>query len=194
MSPLTPSEIAERDARRLALVLSEVGGDGAPIGSGWMACDLPGSWADYAAGLGLGGPVDTSTLNAFVAFYRERSRQPRIQVTPYQHPTLSSGLAARGFSPYEQETVLVHTLDKLPPVNPIPQLVFRRVDPSKDAHITAFRTSQMTGFFGDGEPPAGMLPITERIARSPRVKLWLMELGGVSSEAADSRPTKTARC
>jgi len=178
MSPLTPSEIAERDARRLALVLREVGGEGAPVGSGWMACDLPGSWANYAAGLGLSGPVDPSTLDALVAFYRVRGRQPRIQVTPYQHPSLSTGLAARGFSTYEQETMLVHTLDALPPVNPLPKLVFRRIDPSKDDHVSAFRDSQMTGFFGDGEPPAGMLPITDRVARSPRCELWLMELGG----------------
>ena len=57
MSTLTPSDIALRDARRMAEVLREVGGDGAPNGSGWMACDVPGSWSDFAVGLGLDGPA-----------------------------------------------------------------------------------------------------------------------------------------
>ena len=161
--PLNPSLIADRDARRLAIVLREVGGEGAPIGGGWMACDVPGSWADHAVGLGMDGPVEGPTLDALVAFYRQRERTPRIQVTPYQHPSLLRGLEARGFSSYGEE----------------PQgVVFRPVDPSKDDDVAAFRASQMTGFFEDAPPPPGMLPIMERVARSPRCSLWLIELDG----------------
>jgi hypothetical protein len=58
VSTLTPAKIAHREARRMALVLREVGGEGAAIGEGWMACDVPGSWADYTAGLGVKQPVD----------------------------------------------------------------------------------------------------------------------------------------
>jgi len=170
--------IADRDARRLAIVLREVGGEGAPIGGGWMACDLEGSWAVYAAGLGLAGSVDDTTLDALVDFYRERNRPPQIQVTPYQHPTLIKGLAARAFAPYELETVLVRTLEDLPPSKPIPGLIFRPVDPKSDLDVMAFSNSQMTGMFDHDAPPQGMVPITARVARSPRVRLWLLELEG----------------
>ncbi len=149
MARPNPSEIADREARRLALVLREFGGEGAPIGSGWMACDLPGSWAVYAAGLGLEGKVEDTTLDALVAFYRERDRPPRIQVTPYQDPSLLKGLAARGFTPYGLDTVLARSLTDLPLLEPIPQLEFRRTDPSSEEDVAAFRDSQMAGFFGD---------------------------------------------
>ena len=174
----SPTEIAEREARRLALVLREVGGEGAPVGGGWMACDLPGSWAHYAAGLGVGRPVDDASLDALVAYYRARNRTPRIQVTPYQHPTLRSGLKERGFAPYSRESVLVRGLDSLPQVLSAPGLSFRRLDPSNDRDVEAFRDAQMTGFFEDEPPPAGMLPITERVARASRCLLWLLELEG----------------
>ncbi len=176
--PLNPSLIADRDARRLAIVLREVGGEGAPIGGGWMACDVPGSWADHAVGLGMDGPVEGPTLDALVAFYRQRERTPRIQVTPYQHPSLLRGLEARGFSSYGEERVLVRGLADRPPVEAPQGVVFRPVDPSKDDDVAAFRASQMTGFFEDAPPPPGMLPIMERVARSPRCSLWLIELDG----------------
>lgn len=178
MRKLLPSEIAENDARRLAVVLSEVGGDGAPIGGGWMACDVPGSWAKYAAGLGVDGAVDGAVLDELVAFYRERDRTPRIEVTPYQHPTLVEGLASRGFTPYSFDTVLVRTTDALPQEAPISGLAFRRVDPANDEDVHDFRDSQMAGFYESGNVPSGMLPITERVARSHRNQLWLLELEG----------------
>ena len=173
-----PAVIAHREARRLALVLRELGGEGAAVGGGWMACDLLGSWARYAAGLGVDGPVDDAALDALVAFYRERDRTPRILVSPYQHPTLMRGLKARGFTAYEQESSLARGLDGLPPALPVPGLSFRRLDPLHEADVAAFRDSQMIGFFEDEAPPAGMLPITERVARAPRCRLWLLELDG----------------
>ncbi len=162
----------------MAVVLREVGGEGRPVGDGWMACDVPDSWAVFAAGLGVEQPVDESTLEAIVSFYRERGRSPRVEVTPYQHPTLWEGLASRAFSPYKRETMLLHTLDDLPAADPVPGLAFRALDPGNPDDVTAFRASQMTGFFGDPQSPAGMIPITERVARSPRCSLWLLELDG----------------
>ncbi len=178
MHKLTPGEIAHRDARRIATVLRDIGGEGAPVADGWMACDLPGSWADYAAGLGVQGPVEASSLDTLVDYYRAHKRAPRIQVTPYQHPSLLRGLGDRGFSTHELETVLVHSLDGLPQTRSPPGLHFRRIDPASDEDVTAFRNSQMAGFFGEGEPPPGMLPITDRVARYARCHLWLLELDG----------------
>ncbi len=132
----------------------------------------------YAAGLGLHGPVDGATLDELVAFYRGRERQPRVQVTPYQHPTLLSGLTKRSFVAFEQEAVLVHTLQDLPKAAPAANLSFRRIDPLSHTDVAAFRDSQMRGFYEDKEPPAGMLAITERVGRHPRCRLWLLERDG----------------
>lgn len=172
-----PWEIAHRDARRLALVFREVGGEGISLGGGWAACDVPGSWADYAAGLGQDGPVDDVTLDALVAYYRDRGRTPKIQATPYQHASLWSGLAARGFVVHEPVNVLVRDLGDLPPVPEVPGLRFRAV--TSEADRRAFVDSQLMGFFAGKEPPAGMVPITGRVARAPRCRLWLAELDGV---------------
>ena len=112
----TPAEIAAVESRRAVVDLEEVGGAGRAIGSGWMSCDVADSWADHATSLGMNGPVEDSTLDELVEYYRSRNRVPKIKVTPYQHPTLFAGLAQRGFSLVESETFLIHSLDHLPPV------------------------------------------------------------------------------
>jgi len=174
----TPAEISERDSRRLAIVLRDIGGDGVAIGSGWMSCDVLGSWATYGVGLGMDGPVDGATLDALVEFYRSRDRQPRVKVTPHQHPSLAQGLSERGFTVLEEETVLVHSLEPLSPLRSLPGLVFRLVDPSSPEDLEAFWASQTRGFFKDGEAPAGMRPIIERAVQYSRTALWFMEYGG----------------
>jgi GNAT superfamily N-acetyltransferase len=162
----------------MATVLREVGGEGAPIGEGWMACDVVGSWARYAAGLGVSEPVDSELLDALVDFYRSRECCPRIQVTPYQHPSLLEGLAARYFTPSELETVLVHSLQQLPDPVLVPSLVFRLIEPWNSDDVEAFIQSQMHGFHGSAEPPLGIIPITKRVAQHARCRLWLLEVDG----------------
>jgi hypothetical protein len=172
----SPAEIAHQDARRLALVLREIGGDGAPVGSGWMACDIPGSWASYAAGLGLDGPVSPSTLKAMIAFYREKARLPRVDVTPFQHPTLRTGLDGLGFRCSSEETVLARSLEQSPKTDSPAGLSFRRIDPRDNQDVASFVASQKLGFYGDECAPEGITPITQRVARHPRCHLWLLEM------------------
>jgi len=143
-----------------------------------MACDVLGSWATFGVGLGMNGPVDGATLDSLVEFYRSRDRQPRVKVTPHQHPSLTQGLADRGFTVFEQETVLVHSLEQLPPKHSLPGLVFRLVDPSSPENLEAFWTSQTRGFFEDDAAPAGLRPIFERTVRHPRATCWFMEYEG----------------
>ena len=168
MAALTPEAIAEHDARRLALVLREIGGDGAPINSGWMACDVPGSWAAYAAGLGLSGAVSDQELDDLVAFYDARQRPCRVQVTPFQHPTLMAGLKRRGFVTVDRDTVLVHLLDEVPAVPQPAGLTFRELDPEEPADVAAFCEAQGRAFVPDGQLPEGMRPISQRVAAHPR--------------------------
>ena len=176
-----PSVLAERDARRLALVLSEIGGPGEAVAGGWMARDVDGSWADFAAGLGLEGPVSDADLDRLVAFYAEVGRGPKVQVTPYQHPSLVAGLGARGFVVTEQETLLVHPLHGGSPfgedlASPPAGLGFHEVDGTDPVAVEAFQESHRLGFFGDAPLPEPMRIINQRVAAHPRVRLWLVTL------------------
>jgi GNAT superfamily N-acetyltransferase len=179
VTSLTPGHLADVEARRMALVLREVGGDGAPVDTGWMACDLPGSWAHYAAGLGLNGPISESSLNTLVAFYRGRERRCRVQVTPFQHPSLIGGLETRGFQVVDREAVLMHPLSGLPERPAPDDLVIRPLDPGNPDDLAAFSDAQGRAFFPEQGLPPGMRPIGERVATHPRVRLWLLEHRGL---------------
>lgn len=174
----SPAEIANRDARRLALVFEELGGVGRPLADGWMAGDVPGSWAIYAAGVGVArGPTDAE-LDELVEWYDDRGMDARIQVHPYLHADLHRGLAKRGFVVDELVTLLGHPLTDLPPIDAPPGLSFRSIDRSSLADRAAWVAAQLDGFHDDGRPPAGIRPITERVARADRCRLWVLEFEG----------------
>jgi hypothetical protein len=147
----SPAEIAAWDAHRLARVLSEVGGDSAPVGGGWMSCDVPGSWADCAAGLGVDRAVPEAVLDELVDFYAKRRRRASVVLTPYQHPELLPSLAARGFTLQSLETVLARPLTPLPP-DPEPEgLQIVQVDGGDPDSVSAFVEAHLRGFFPAGD-------------------------------------------
>jgi GNAT superfamily N-acetyltransferase len=170
-----PADIAHTDARRLARVLREVGGEGAPLGSGWMACDVPGSWAHYAAGVGEDGPVKDAIFDDLAAFYALHAATPRILTTPYQHPSLFAGLAVRGYVVEELDVVLVRPLTGLVPVES--DVRFIPVERGDPASVDTFVRVHLGGFF-DEDPPAGMRAIMARVAADERCHLFLAELDG----------------
>lgn len=173
-----PREISLRDARRLAIVLSELGRDPAPIGGGWMAADPPGSWANRASAVGVAGPVDEVTLDRLEAYFLERGRRPRIQLSPYEDPGLLAAVADRGYVLRQMDSVLLHDLAPDGPGETVPGLRFRPVDPADAGSVAAFCASQAVGFLEGTDPDDAFVEITERVARSPRCRLWLLELGG----------------
>jgi len=171
--------MALRDAQRLAAVLRELAVEGRPCGSGWMAWDGVGSWADYAAGLGdPAEPFVDADLDDLLDFYALFGQRAVIQVTPYDHAGLLGGLAGRGFVPQELVNVLVHGGDDLRAA-PATDLTFRPVDPADAASLSAFVDAQLIGFHGavDAAPP-GLVPITRRVPAVDRVRCWVVEDDG----------------
>lgn len=168
----TPFQIATTEARRMALVMRELGGRGEPINSGWMVYDGPESWANYATGLGLNGPVTAAEIQQLIDFYDSHGVDARVQTTPYQDPSLFSALVEHGFMFDDFETMLVHDLETIPDASK-PDLKFVKIDPLKRADVKAFVEAHNIGFF----VPTS-LAITERLAQHPRCKLWLLELDG----------------
>ena len=156
---MNPVDVARDEARRMAAVLRELATDHQSWGQATLAADVPGSWADYAAGWDQG-PVDELR-----SFYASRGRPAQVQVTPY-HPNARDFV---GFEVYDLDTVLVHTLEHT--ARPDPRFGFPEASPED------FRETQMKGFFGD-EPPPGMLAITEAVAAHPRTHAMLVEHEG----------------
>lgn len=182
---LDPGDLAARNARRMATVLRELGGDGGPVADGWMSCDQPGSWATFASGLGVDGPVSDRALDRLVDFYAERGRPAAVEVTPYQHPTLFAGLAARGFVVADLETILVRSTRE--PLDPprVPGCRVRLVDPDDPDDVQALVAVQTAVFHEDPATVGGFEAIARRVARHPGSRSWLVELDGeVAGSAA----------
>ncbi len=173
----TPSRIASVDARRMALVMRELGGGGEPINSGWMVCDEPGSWADYAAGLGLNGPVTSAEIQRLVDFYDAHGVDAQVQTTPYQDPSLFSALAEHHFVTDDFTVMFVHDLKDLSTTQ-MDGLEFIETNPGDDEDVQAFVDAQKIGFFVPEAAPEGITAITERVARHPRCRIWLLKLNG----------------
>lgn len=173
------NDIATRDALRLAAVLREVGGEGRQLNSGWMACDAPDSWADYAAGLGVGHPVSDDELDELIAFYRDRGRPAKVQITPYQHPSLLKGLSMRGFTPYALQTILVCELSDVDAsIAEVEGLSVRRLDPASQDDVEAFVRAQSAGFYPDSGAPESVKTAARRVAKNHRTQIWLLEVSG----------------
>ncbi|WP_437774652.1 GNAT family N-acetyltransferase [Sorangium sp. So ce1097] len=170
MPKLSYAEIARIEERRLALGTAAVVACAEPIAGGWMAFEGEGSWGNFAAGLGLDGPVSSEELDRLVAFYTTRGAEPQIQVCPFAHETLVRGLAERGFVLREFENVLAR---EIAPDEDLRALLTRggpdgleivRVDPADDAQVRVFIEVSTSGFRPEGEPitPA-LFDVTRRV-------------------------------
>lgn len=173
----TPSQIAAVDARRMALVMRELGAGGEPINSGWMVHDGTGSWANYAAGLGLNGPVTSAEIQRLVDFYDAHGVDAQVQTTPYQDPSLFSVLAEHHFVTDDFTVMFVHDLKDLSTTQ-MPGLEFIEINPGNNEDIQVFVNAQMIGFYAPNAAPEGIAAITERVGRHPRCRVWLLKLDG----------------
>ena len=174
MTLYPPKIIADIDARRLSMVLQDLAIHHGAIDTGTMAWDGEGSWANYAAGLGLSGPIDGDCLDELVDFYQTHDATPKIRVTPYQDPSVIGHLAKRGFTVYDVETVLARDVDEETSLDVANRLHFRQVDPSKPEDVTAFMGAHIDGFYEDSSPSPAMRKIMERMISMDPVTLWLV--------------------
>ncbi|WP_437313314.1 GNAT family N-acetyltransferase [Sorangium sp. So ce385] len=185
MPKLSYVEIARIEERRLAIGTSSVVACAEPIAGGWMAFDGDGSWGNFAAGLGLAGPVSDEDLDRLVAFYAARDMEPQIQVCPFAHESLVRGLAERGFVLREFENVLARELAPdedlraLVPHNGPAGLEIVRVDPGDEAQVRAFIEVSTSGFRAEDEPitPA-LFEITRRVVAQPGCDSYLALVNG----------------
>jgi GNAT superfamily N-acetyltransferase len=157
------AQIGALEERRQAQMLASVAPLVRRFAGGVMGFHEIGSWQNQASGAGLDGPVTDDDIDAMVEFYVSRGVEPRVELSPFAHPTLIEGLAARRFVVREFEHVLARELPagedlqaRLPFGRPA-GLELEIVDKSDAAAIEAAVTATMRGFYPDGEPPQAML-------------------------------------
>lgn len=144
-----------------------------------MACDTLGSWAHYAAGLGLERPFTEDDARDLIAFYDQHERAAEVQVTPYQHESLLGVLAERDFKLSSVEHVLARDsakIERAPEADS--QLEFVKIDPTDKTLMRRFADAHFAAFYGDEPVPDGARPILTRVIEHPRVALWLVERNG----------------
>lgn len=166
------AEIARMEELRQARGLADIADEARPIAGGIMGRGTPGAWTNYAVALGLGGPVSGAEIDEVVAFFRERSIEPRVELCPFADESLIAGLAERAFVVRLFEMVFFRELDRAARVEPLHApdgLAIRAVDPSNEDEVREFARVTVAGFMADGAPVGGeFLDVCIRSARHPR--------------------------
>jgi GNAT superfamily N-acetyltransferase len=160
------AEIAQLEERRQADMLAAVAPVVRPFAGGVMGFHEPGSWQNQASGAGLHGPVADDEVEAMVEFYVSRGVEPRVELSPFAHPSLITSLGARGFVVREFEHVLARELPagedldarlaRLPFTRPA-GLELELVDKSDAAAIERAVEATLRGFYPDTELPQAMV-------------------------------------
>jgi GNAT superfamily N-acetyltransferase len=178
----SPAELARQEERRQAVGVSDIALEAVPVGGGFMCYTAPGSWSNYAVGLGFDGPVTDEDLERLLDFYRSRDCAAVIEVAPYTDPTLLRGLQARGFTLREFENVLGRPLDgeAAPHPHSTPAgLTVEVVDEANPQELEEWVSVSTLGFRPMDEPFAPHFhDITLRLAQHPRTTCHVARIEG----------------
>lgn len=157
------AQIAALEERRQADLLTAVAPLVRAFAGGVMGFHEPGSWQNQASGVGLDGPVADADVEAMVEFYVSRGVEPRVELSPFAHPSLIEALGRRGFVVREFEHVLARELladedfeSRLPLGRPA-GLELEIVDKTDAAAIERAVETTLRGFYPDAEPPGAMI-------------------------------------
>ncbi len=94
---MDPIEAMIRETRRQQRGFAKIAAESIELMGGVVSFAGPGSWANLAVGVGLGGPVSEAEVDALVEYHHSRGVPSRAEILPIAHPTLVAALADRGF-------------------------------------------------------------------------------------------------
>lgn len=146
MHPIDVARLEEgrrgRGAARLASEARFFTGGGVALRS------APGSWINFAVGMGLEGPVPEGEVEAVAAWYESAGIEPRVELTPYADASVLRGCAAAGLTLREFNTLLWRRTDTI--VRPEREgpagLELRVIDVSDEEEAEAFAWVVDRGF------------------------------------------------
>lgn len=91
-------EIARSEEGRLALGMSEIADQFRPCAGGTACRGAPGTWVNTMVGMGFAGEVSADDLSGAVRWYEDAGIEPRAEVSPFAHESLTRHLEAMRFS------------------------------------------------------------------------------------------------
>ncbi|MBL0870854.1 MAG: hypothetical protein IBJ18_09795 [Phycisphaerales bacterium] len=167
------AEIARREELRQAHSLSEIAINARPFCGGIASRAHPGSWLNTSVGMGFDGPINPHEITELITWFADQGIEPRIELCPFAHDSLTTALAANNFVPRTFENVFFKELNPDHPVVPPHPLndtiEIRQVDPTDAAVVRAYSRAVMTGFLPPGATISEeSLETSARVLRHPR--------------------------
>ena len=177
------ADIARAEEARIAVGVSEIADVAVPFAGGWMCRAAPGSWANGTFGAGLSADVSESDVRALIDFFTVAGIEPRVELCPLVHRSLTDALAKAGFVLRCFENVFFRPITPgehiTPPFAAPADLVIRVVHPADEQDVERFAQASLGPFIPEGkEITEGMLDTTRRVARHPRCTCLMAELDG----------------
>lgn len=124
---------------------------------GVMVSAEPGTWCNFAIGVGLDGPFLPGEVEHIEAFFTKRGIEPRIETSPYISREALAQLQQRGWTLCSFESLLYRPLRKgevVQPSVPTPAGVeLRLVEQSDQAGLHDFARVACSGFAAPGTTP-----------------------------------------
>ncbi len=180
--------LARMEAARLVAGLAEVSEESRVIGGGLMVRGEPGLWSNYACGVGFDGALSAEELDALELYYTEKGIEPRIECTPYVHPSVLRQLEDRLWRIRGFETVFFREIEpscEISPLVPEPSgleiIAVPRDDPTL---LRVFAETSVSGFMRPGsEPSEAQITLAVRSAAHPRSTGFLAFVDGQPAAA-----------
>jgi GNAT superfamily N-acetyltransferase len=177
---LAPVDVAHFEEARAASMLAASAQESRPWAGGTMAFSGRGSWQNQVMGAGLDQPVSDAQIDEMVAFYESRGVEARIELCPFAHESLTSGLSDRLFTVRELENVLAFdlrgVLPKLPHGWPA-GVEIELVDPDDSTGIEALVEVSLRGFVPVGTPiPGALRDASRRVLSMARTRGFVARL------------------
>lgn len=169
-------EVARLEEARQSRGVAAVADEAIEIGGGLACFAGVGSWANQAMGVGMQGPVDPDEIDRMIEFYESRGVEPRIEVCPLCDPTLTDGLAERGFVVRAFENVLVFDLRQTAIPAPPAGIEGVELDPADERQLERFIDVIIRGFRPDD--PAGFGRMERRVVTAPNCTSYLAVIDG----------------
>lgn len=181
-------QLARMEERRIAAGVADVADEARPFAGGTIARGKPGTWCNFACGVGLDGPMTDTELALAETYFTEKGLEPRMELSPYAHPEFVAQLESRGWTVRGFETVLFREIaprEQFAALHDAPaglQIVI--VPKDDDAMVRTFAWTSVSGFLPDGrEPTSDELALAARCVKHARTWGFLAMIDGQPASA-----------
>lgn len=144
--PLDLAALAVAEESRQARAVAACADISEPLAGGLICFAGPGAHCNQGVAMGMTGSVSGPEIEHFIHFYESRGFQPQLELCPYAHESLISGLAVRNFVIKGFETVLARDMS-IPLDAQIPSdITITRLNSDDEAQLESFLKIVVDGF------------------------------------------------